>query len=236
MADAAGFQARSVTIPFEHLGLVVGDSLFLESMDQGARYHVRLVGYVVGQGIILTQPLVEGKLKLLSAGRPFTVRSAARNKVFAFQSAIRHTSLQPFAHLFLEYPKELMTLEVRNAERVAVSLEAELHSDFDAGLGDWPRVVRVTDLSRTGAGVESPREISGKESGLTLRCRLTAAGVTKMVGLRCEVRGSRPVDQSEGQRVWLTGLQFTELSEAAQLLLAAFLYEASASDQGSAAS
>jgi c-di-GMP-binding flagellar brake protein YcgR len=225
MGSNSGFTARDVQIPFERLGLQVGDSLSLESPDHSVRYTVRLIGFLPNASVIVTQPLVDGRQVLLKTGRPFTARSAVRNKVFAFNTQIKHYAHQPYAYMHLEYPKTMLALEVRNAERIKVGIQAEVVSDFDTGTGEWPKKVTITDLSRTGAGVQSETMLGREGDEVKLRCTLTVADITKAFSLSSVIRSMNYVDAPLGDAQFLYGLQFYNLSEAARIVLSGFIYE-----------
>lgn len=226
MSSPGGFNVRDVQIPFERLGLQVGDPLSLESSDHSVRYSVKLIGYLPNGSVLVTQPVVEGKQLLLKPGRPFTVRSAVKNKVFAFNTQVKHNPMQPYPYVHLEYPKSMLALEVRNAERVKVDIIAEVTSDFDTGSGEWPKTVTITDLSRTGAGVRCDSLLGREGDELKLKCTLTVADITKVFGLASIIR-SRNYNSAadfEGPR-YSYGLQFVNLSEAARIVLSGFIYE-----------
>lgn len=223
--STGGFTPRDVKIPFDRLGLQVGDPLYLESVDQSGRFSVRLIGFLPGQSILVTAPVVDGRQVLLKKGRPFTVRSAVKNKVFAFNSQVRHVALQPMAYVHLEYPREMLALEVRNAERVKVDIPAEVHSDFDVGLGDWPRPVLVTDISRTGAGLVSEQSIGREGDQVRLKCVLTVADITKSFSLQSVIRNRSVLDAAQAPYRYGYGVQFQNLSEAATIVLSGFVYE-----------
>lgn len=226
MSNGGGFNVRDVQIPFERLGLQVGDALSLESSDHSMRYSVRLIGYLPNGSVLVTQPLVEGKQVLLKPGRPFTVRSAVRNKVFAFNTQVKHNPMQPYPYVHLEYPKAMLALEVRNAERMKVEIPAEVYSDFDTGSGEWPKGAVVTDLSRTGAGIRSDSMLGREGDELKLKCTLTVADITKVFSLASIIRSRNYTSVADyvGPR-YSYGLQFVNLSEAARIVLSGFIYE-----------
>ncbi|MDG9667406.1 flagellar brake protein [Hahella sp. CR1] len=222
---AAVYSPKDVEIPFEKLGLQVGDPLHLESMDQSARYHVRLIGFVPGQSVMVTTPVVDGKQLILKKDRPFTVRSVAKNKVCAFTSQIKHMALQPFAHIHLEYPKELLALQVRNAERLKVEIPTQVNSDFDTGLGDWPKEAVIIDVSKTGAGVKSIVKLGDAGEEVILRFTLTVADITKTFNVNGIIRNRTILEQDDAPFRYLYGVQFTGLSDAAKIVISGFVHE-----------
>ncbi len=216
---------QDVQLPFEKMGLRVGDPLHLEGLDHSGRYQVKLIGYLPGQGVMVTMPVAEGKQVLLKKDRPFTVRSIARTSVFAFSSHITMVSMQPFPHLCLEYPKELLAVQVRNASRLKVELPTIVSSEFDAGTGDWPKEAMITDISKSGAAIKSIEHLGVKGDEIVLQFLVTVSGISKNFKLNTIIRNRTPLDAEEHPYRFSYGLQYQGLSDAAKIVLAGFIYE-----------
>ncbi|WP_245555300.1 flagellar brake protein [Hahella ganghwensis] len=221
---------QEMQLPFEKMGLRIGDPLHLEGVDHSGRYHVKLVGFVPGQGVIVTMPVVEGKQVLLKKDRPFTVRSMAKTSVFAFSSYIKHVSMQPFPHLFLEYPRELIAVEVRNASRLKVDLPATVTSDFDPGTGEWPKEAIITDISKSGAGVKSVEGLGSVGEEIKLQFLVTVSGISKTFKISAAIRNKTLLDPGELPYKYSYGLQYLGLSDAAKIVLTGYIYELQAQD------
>ncbi|RMF14435.1 MAG: flagellar brake protein [Gammaproteobacteria bacterium] len=209
--------------PFDKLGLKTGDPLHLESIDTKSRFTVRLIGYVPGGSILVLPPVIKGKQMLLKKDKLYNVRAAVGGKVCAFRTQVLYTHLQPYAYSHLLYPQEMQALQVRESERLDVHLDATVTSEFDTGAGEWPKDAVIVDLSKSGAGVrcQEPLGVEGHE--VILHFIVTVAGVSKQLHLKSVIRNRIPLE-GESHRYFF-GLQFTQLSEAARLVLNGYIFE-----------
>ena len=218
---AETFKPRALEIPFHELGLKVGDSLFLESLDGGQRYNAKLAGYVPDRSIIVLPPEVDGREVLLKQDRPFTARLAVRSRVCAFRTKVRNITMQPYPLIHLEYPRDFLALEVRETERVWVDIEAHVHRAFS----DDSIPVKLFDLSVGGAGIESREPLGDDGSEIFLRFPLTVTDVSRGLNLRARIRNMHPVIRDDGTSLYSYGLHFEELSNTARIFIKSFIYE-----------
>ncbi len=226
MAEAQTLsKTNDLQVPFEKLGLKIGDPLHLEGLDHSGRYQVKLIGYAPGQSIVVTAPMVENKQVLLKKDRPFTVRSLAQNNAFAFQSRVLAVPMQPFLHVHLEYPKEMMTIQVRNAARLVVEMPTRVLSEFDTGTGEWPKSGLIYDISKTGAGLRSEQSLGIVNDEILLQFNLTVAGISKTFKISAIIRNKTRLAGEYLPYKFNYGLQFCNLSDAAKIVLSGFIYE-----------
>ena len=218
-------------LPFEKLGLKIGAALNLESTDLSSRYRVKLIGYLPGNSIVVSSPVVDGKQIVLTKDRPFTVRSLARNNAFAFQSSVKAVALQPYPYIHLEYPREMVTVKVRNADRQEVNLAARITSDFDIGNGEWPKEGAIYNLSKTGAGMRSSESLGDNGDEIIVHFPVNVAGVTKNFKLAATIRNKTRLESSYLPFKFSYGLQFNALSDAARIVLYGYIYETQAEEQ-----
>ncbi|GAA3950259.1 flagellar brake protein [Allohahella marinimesophila] len=219
------YQGKDVEIDFDQLGLAIGDPLFLESADQQSRYPTRLVGFSKGQSILIKMPVADGRQIILKKDQPFTVRSAARNKVCAFKSRIIEAHLYPFAYAHLAWPEELLALEVRNAQRLKIELPTDITPAEDGVVEGWPKTGIVCDLSRTGAGLKSRVSIGYPDDRIRTSFNLSVSGISKKFRISCIIRQRQVMNDPDDVNRYLYGLQFVELSDAAKIMLTGFIYE-----------
>lgn len=230
MEDSNAALALDFELPFEKLGLKTGAPLNLEAADLSARYRVKLIGYLAGNSVIVSSPVVEGKQIVLTRDRPFTVRSLAKNNAFAFQSSVKAVALQPYPYVHLEYPREMVTIKIRNADRQEVDIPARVASDFDIGNGEWPKQGTIYDLSKTGAGLRSGENLGDNGDEIVLHFPVRVAGVTKNFKLAAIIRNKLILEAEYLPLKFGYGLQFKELSDAAKIVLCGYIYELQASD------
>jgi len=215
------FKPRTLEIPFHDLGLQVGDHLFLESVDDGQRYQVKLAGFVPDRSVIVLPPEVEGREVLLKKDQPFTARLAVRSRVCAFRTRVQHLAMQPYPLIHLEYPRDFLALEVREMERVWVDMDASVHRAFTGG----PMNVRLFDLSAGGAGIESREPLGDPGTEVFLKFALTITDVTRGLNLRARICNMHPVLNDDGSSLYSYGLNFVDLSNTARIFINSFIYE-----------
>ena len=225
MAASNTASTTDLARPFEKLGLKIGDPLHLESADQTSRYLVKLIGFLPSQSIIVTAPVVDGRQIILKKDRPFTIRSLANNNAFAFQSSVRAVNLQPYPYIHLDYPKEMLTIQVRNAARLEVSIPVRVESEFDSGTGEWPKEALIYDISKTGAGLRSVNLLGDDGDEIILNFVVTVAEVSKNFKVAAIIRNKNRLEDDYLPLKFSYGLQFKKLSEAARIVLSGFIYE-----------
>lgn len=213
-----------VALPFEKLGLQIGDTMYLESIDQVSKYPVKLVGYVPGQGVIVTAPRIDGKQIHIKQDKPFTIRALAKNQAFAFTSTVKATVMQPFAHIHLEYPRELMTVRVRNANRLRVELPTRISLIKDNQEIPLEEGV-ISDISKTGCGIRTMEDIGQEGDVFRLHFQIEVVGVSKSFKVAGIVRNRLRLADDDLPFRYSYGIQFHQLSEAAQIVLTCFVYE-----------
>ncbi len=132
----------------------------------------RLVGGQPGQCLVATCPGALFTVGGLGPEIELTVSFLEGGRIFGFRSPVLgryHNGGLRF--IFLEYPRQVETMDIRRYPRIACSLPARLWADGQ----ELPAV--VIDLSLGGAGVVSktgegfPPEL-GVEAAVWLRCRL----------------------------------------------------------------
>jgi len=218
-------RALDFELPFEKLGLAVGAPLNLEAAELQLKYRVKLIGYYPGHSIIVSSPVIEGKQVVVNKDRPFKVRSLAKNNAFAFQTTVKAVALQPFPYIHLDYPKAMVTLQVRNADRLQVSLNARITSEFDLGNGEWPKLGLIYNLSKTGAGIRCNDSLGDNGDEVVVHFPVVVAGVTKNFKLIAVVRNKGLLGAEWLPHRYIYGLQFRGLSGAANIVLSSFIYE-----------
>lgn len=216
---------KDVQIPFEKLGLHVGDLLSLETVDPPGRYGVRLIGYLPGNSILVTPPAVNGRPVILKADKPVTVRAAIGGKVCAFTTQVRQMSMKPYPYIHLEYPKQLFAMQIRSTERIRVELPAVVDAVSQPATGNWPRAAMINDISKNGTGLKTTDAIGEPGDEVMLSFVLAVADVKRQLKLKGTIRNKRPLDDSEAPYRYTYGLQFAPLSDAATVIISGYLYE-----------
>ena len=189
--------------PGDPLQIVISDTI----------YDAALVGYLKGQGVIVTAP--HGRCDI-HAGQQVAVRIFTDSQSYAFSATVLQPAREPFPHLYLSYPESLCALKERQHERVSLNITgtAEL-----AGGKIFSCTVR--DISMGGALIAVGDQVCKLNDNLELTLKVDLNGVEYTLSLEGEVRSVRLTDADDNFMI-LQGLAFKDLTEQELLALAAF--------------
>lgn len=203
---------------FEELHLEPGYGMQL-AVDgyNNERGKTMLVGYLPKHSIIVTAPIIAGVPAVLVAGTGVTVRMFVPRigSVCAFRSEVTHASRQPYPHLHLAMPKDVVIGEVRRSVRASVSLSGEIHVGDDVSVS---HPVILNDLSVGGTSVQVHEPLVPIGETVHLKTRLVVEGISRELSLEAIVR---TVEYHEKKKT--VGLQFVNLSENDRITLYAYV-------------
>lgn len=209
--------------PFEALGVTVGSSLTIETMSPNRRMTVKVMGYAVGKSLLVTPPMKDGKEQLLEIGEAVAVRMLIRKQICAFETRVKYRSLQPYSYYHLEYPTDLVSLQVRSSERIDVDLPVLINSDFDIGMGDWPKQGVITNMSKTGAAITCSNSFGEKGHEVIVVLDIEVSGLKRSLALNSVIRNKELLNGDTDS--YSFGVQFVELKDEDTLSLTGFIYE-----------
>jgi c-di-GMP-binding flagellar brake protein YcgR len=204
---------------FEGLKLLPGVPLQLQfHHSPDVRERSLLVGYLKNKAIIVTTPTTNGGARAVKVGEQLNIRlfSSEANSAVAFSTQTIHVSVSPFPQLFLAYPKEVATGEIRKAVRVATELISTVKADGQS------LAATIVDLSTSGCRVESAKPLGQAGDRFTLVTKIDAAGIRRIVQLPSEIKVV--VNSDPGAGNYLYGLAFEALTEEVSLVLHAYVY------------
>ena len=141
----------------DELFLEIGDVLQLQFLpnESSARHYVKVIGYLVDKSLIVTTPLVNGKVMLVREAQQIAVRLLSGSNVIAFTVSVLRSCMRPYPYLHLTYPVDLQTIMVRKAQRIGYKTTATVRDCGPRGpaANDRPEAVTVSveDMSTTGA-------------------------------------------------------------------------------------
>lgn len=210
------------------LNLTLGSALQIQAtVPEGApRYSVRLIGALPGASLIVSTPMLNGKLQLVREGQRFTVRALKGERVMGFVAQVLYTTLKPYPHLHLEYPDNFEQIVVRNASRVTADIAAEVFDVQRPGESTGLGSATIIDLSETGAKIASHTMLAAQGAVLNIRFELKVSGGVEALSLLGIVKntGERSEKTPQGERaVHHFGVQFRDLSRFQQVLLYAWV-------------
>lgn len=201
-----------------------GERLRVESASPRCRFAAELVGYRVGASVLISAPRAGSRVRRIAEGTPLTVRLVAGNRICAFTSRLLATADTPFGYWHLEYPQHVEVRRIRTGTRVPVRMRVAVDSQDEEHLQPaLPCAGLCTDISLQGACIETLQPVAQPGDALFLTLRLRVAGIDQVLLVPALVRNQQPAAPGEGR--FCLGVEFQELEEEAQLILAAFVYQ-----------
>ena len=212
----------------EALRLQVGERLQLQRIAEEAndRYSVKVIGYLPGQSLLVTNPVLDGKALFFREGQRFAVRMLDGSRVWGFVSQVQYAASKPFPYLHLSYPDDVESMAVRNAERVETRIHglARNSLDPDEQVNWHPLIIR--DISRSGARLESVSRLGREGETIELRFGMEVCGREDHLSLAALVRKSDLEERSDARGVrHISGVEFAMINRFQELLLNGYILE-----------
>lgn len=203
---------------FEDLLLLPGHNMQL-AIDgySSERGKTMLLGHLAKHSIMITAPLVAGIPTILNVGTGVTVRMFVPRigSVCAFQSEVTYAARRPFAHLYLQMPKDIVIGEVRRSVRANVSLAGNVYTGKN--FTDKHSVV-LSDLSVGGSCLIVDEPLVPIDEIVHLHTRVVVEGIVKELKIEAVVRAADYHDDKK-----TVSLQFTRMSEGDRIALYAYV-------------
>jgi len=221
--DGSG-KPQGEMLDFDAVKLMPGDALQLQPLLEGQteRFSVRVIGVMKPKSLLVTAPVVDGKLIFVSDGQTYLVRAFSGLNVCAFKAKVLKSQLQPFPYLHLSYPDSVQAMRIRKAMRAPASIivavqESETGRQIGAG--------KIVDLSVGGARMHSPMKIGVKDQTLWLSFKVLLGDMEEYVKTPAVIRAVGEEDDDQGKRMNVFGLQFGELTQSQRLIIMNLVYQ-----------
>ena len=219
----ASAQRDAGVLSLDQIKLSIGDTIQLQfkSDVEPSRCFVTLIGYLEGQSVIVTTPVINGSMMLVREGQDFVVRLFSGKTAYAFATMAKRVTNTPYPHLHLAYPKEVRGLVVRSSSRGRINIIC--HATTEDGRG-YAGVAR--DISIGGALVAASERIGDVGDALTLKLLVRIRDTEHLLVLNCQIRSvnvSRPT--ADEQATYLHGLSFEGVTSQDTLVISALLYQ-----------
>ncbi|MBK6743449.1 MAG: flagellar brake protein [Hydrogenophilales bacterium] len=206
------------------LKLTPGDSLQLQPMVDGQteRYTVRVIGLMKGKSVLVTAPLIDGKLIFIREAQPFLIRAFSGQNVYAFKAKVLKAQHTPFPYLHLSFPDSVQVMRIRKAMRAPVQLIVAL-SDLEGGhnLGAG----RIVDISVGGARMYLGRDVQIRREAITVAFKVILDDHEEYITTRATVRSVAEEDDERGKPVRVVGVQFDTLLPQQRLAIMNLVYQ-----------
>lgn len=221
-------QGKSSIAKLEEIKLTIGDTLQLQSLaEEGrSRYYVKLIGYAVGRTVLVTTPVVDGRICFMREGQGFVIRCFSGKNAYAFQAVVLKVVNSPFPYLLLTYPREVRGLVVRRGARVHTSIIGSVQM-LTGVRANTSTGVSVTNLSVGGALVAARAPLGGKGDDLLLKFRVVLDDMETFPQLEGVIRNVavEPETDGAGALSVLHGVEFKEVPQNDRIMLTAFVYQ-----------
>lgn len=221
---AAEAQQKEDVRPLDQVKINIGDTVQLQSLatdGKGARYYVKLVGYLKNKSVMVTTPVANGSALLMREGQSFVVRLFSGKSVYAFTAHILRSVNAPYPYLHLTYPSMVRGMIVRRGARASVSIICSISNDYGENFAGM-----ISNLSTGGAHLICKEAVCEKDDEIWVKFRLDIGTVEQIVNVRAIVRSLNLINEIEGKEGQIGhGLQFIDVQTQDHIALSAFVYQ-----------
>lgn len=211
-------------LSFDAIKLMPGDALQLQPMLEGQveRFTVHVIGVMKPKSVLVTMPVVEGKLIFVRDGQTYLVRAFSGLNVCAFKAKVLKSQLQPFPYLHLSYPDSVQAMRIRKAMRAPASIIVAVQQSEE---GKQIGAGRLVDISVGGAKLLSPMKLGDKGESLWLSFKVRLGDMEEYVKTPVLIRSEGEEDDEQGKRMKSFGIQFGELEQSQRLIIMNLVYQ-----------
>lgn len=212
------------TLDLDALKLMPGDSLQLQPLLEGQveRWTVRVIGQLKPRSLLVTAPLVDGRLIFIKDGQTYLVRAFSGLNVCAFKARVLKSQLQPYPYLHLSWPDGVQAMRIRKAMRAPASIITAVHESED---GRQQGAGRIVDISVGGAKVVSSAPLGNKDDSLWLSFKVRLGDMEEYVKTPAVIRTTGEETDEEGKTMKTYGIQFGDLNQSQRLIIMNLVYQ-----------
>ncbi len=212
------------TATLDEVKLMPGDALQLQQMVEGQneRLTVRVIGVMKPKSVLVTAPIIEGKLIFLREAQPFLVRAFSGLNVCAFKTKVLKVHHTPFPYLHLAYPDSVQIMRIRKAVRAEVQLITAVQ---DKEGGRQLGAARIVDLSVGGARIMATSPFGVKDQVVFLSFKIKLDDIEEYIQTPAVIRAIGEEEDETGRKAVVVGVQFENLSQNHRLLIMNLVYQ-----------
>ncbi|KAB2319715.1 flagellar brake protein [Betaproteobacteria bacterium SCN1] len=204
------------------IGLAIGDSIQLQVQSdlEQPRCIVTLIGYLEGQSLIVTTPVVNGSMLLIREGQDFVVRLFSGKSAYAFAASAKRVTNTPYPHIHLSYPKAVRGMIVRASPRGRTNIICHATTENGRGVACVAR-----DISLGGVLISANSRIGEVGDPLTLNFRVKIADTEHMLTMGSTIRSVNTSRADNAKPEVLHGLSFDSIGSQETLVISTLLYQ-----------
>jgi c-di-GMP-binding flagellar brake protein YcgR len=211
------------------LRILVGDKLQLQKVDaeSGERYSSTVIGFVPGESLLITAPLVNDKPILVKEGQQFAVRMLQGSYIQGFVAKVMHNALAPYPYLHLSFPEDVERKEIRNADRVETDVPILVRNSKLPDEQDNWKQASIKDISATGSKLESMSKIGEKGDIMVLKFKLLICGQDEEMELQTRIMSLEEPDDvgADEWGIYTYGTKFEEHGRLERVLIQNYVLE-----------
>lgn len=217
-------QSFEQTATLDEIKLMPGDALQLQPLAEGhnERFTVRVIGLMKPKSVLVTSPVIDGKLIFVRDAQPFLVRAFSGLNVCAFKTKVLKSNHSPFPYLHLAYPDIVQVMRIRKAVRAHVQL---ITSISDQEGGKQLAAGKIVDLSVGGARILSNAPIGSKDQKVFVSFKVKLDDIEEYIQVGAIIRALSQEDDDNGRKVSVAGVQFEELAQSHRLIIMNLVYQ-----------
>lgn len=221
---AASAKPTEETLDFEALKLMPGDTLQLQPLLEGQveRWSVRVIGQMKPKSLLVSAPMVDGKLIFIKDGQTYLVRAFSGLNVCAFKAKVLKSQLQPYPYLHLSWPDSVQAMRIRKAMRAPAAIIVAVH---DSEEGRQTGAGKFVDISVGGGKLMSMAQLGHKEDTLWLSFKVKLGDMEEYVKTSAVIRTVGEETDDQGKTMKAFGVQFGELSQSQRLIIMNLVYQ-----------
>ncbi len=191
---------------------------------ESVRYSCKLIGYLPGKGVLVTPPIVGGKVVRLVGGQKLTARLMVTNGMCLFSASVQTITASPYPILHLSYPNSVSFKGVRNATRIDVRLPIVAINESALESPDIQGV--IADISVTGARLELSEDIVEIGDELVISADIKVGPIRRSLKVTAVIRSriERSTREYDEKLPAVYGLEFIEKDDDRLLELYAYVY------------
>lgn len=212
------------TLSFEAIKLMPDDTLQMQPLMEGQteRFTVRVIGLMKPKSVLVTAPMVDGKLIFIRDGQTYLIRAFSGLNVCAFKAKVLKSQLQPFPYLHLSYPDNVQAMRIRKAMRAPAGIIVAVHESEE---GRQVGAGKMVDISVGGAKMLSSTNLGKKDQTLWLSFKVRLGDMEEYVKTPAIIRSLGQEDDEQGKPMKSYGMQFGELTQAQRLIIMNLVYQ-----------
>ncbi len=212
------------SLSFEAIKLMPDDTLQMQPLMEGQteRFTVRVIGLMKPRSVLVTAPMVDGKLIFIRDGQTYLIRAFSGLNVCAFKARVLKSQLQPFPYLHLSYPDSVQAMRIRKAMRAPAGIIAAVHESEE---GRQIGAGKMVDISVGGAKMLSSTNLGNKDQNLWLSFKVKLGDMEEYVKTPAIIRSLGEEDDEQGKSMKSFGIQFGELTQAQRLIIMNLVYQ-----------